>query len=378
MTIMEEMLPAESGTTQTDAPAAAAPPPVPFHELGDEGRREFLKTGRIAADKPADAATADQAEPGASTDAERKAASEPADHGKTKGKGLDKRKEQLRAEIEEMNALLRTRSEVKRQIEALDAKPQTDAKQDSSTPGAESPEQAAYERYASDPSAPDPEDFSDLRKWGAAMSAFVAEKVAEEKFGQLFDARAQESAAASEQQRELNEVAEIAEQRITADEAVVPDWRERMDPRFAAIPPSRLLPNGAKDSPQSFAKDQIMFESEHPAQLAVHYSDEANMANLMRMVNGRPTATPQSIMRDIAYQDASFRSPGSRAGSPAAAPAVKTFTKTPAPPAKLGTRPGTAGDPVEKVINGKGKFSEFMAAMDQKEGVTSSGYFRRS
>jgi hypothetical protein len=101
------------------------------------------------------------------------------------------------------------------------------------------------------------------------------------------------------------------------------------------------------------------------------------MAKLMRMSDGRPTATPQSIMRDIAYQDASFRSPGSRAGDQAAAPAVKTFTKVPNPPAKLGQRPGSASDPVEKVINGKGKFSDFMAAMDQKEGVTSSAYFRR-
>lgn len=276
-----------------------------------------------------------------------------------------------------MNALLRTRSEVKRQLDALETKPRPDAKEGSSPDGKATPEQNAYDRYAQDPAAPDPEDFSDLRQWGAAMSAFVAEKVAEEKFGQLFDARAQESAAASQQQHELTEAAEVAEQRITADEAVVPDWREKMDPRFAAIPPSRLLPNGAKDSPQSFAKDQIMFESEHPAQLAVFYSDEANMAKLMRMSNGRPTATPQSIMRDIAYQDASFRSPGSRAGAQAAAPAAKTFTKTPNPPTNLGRRPGTAGDPVEKVINGKGKFSEFMAAMDQKEGVTSSAYFRR-
>lgn len=375
---MEEMLPAvDSGTPQADAPAPAAPPPVPFHELGAEGRREFLKTGKIEkADQPADAATAAPAEPGASTDAERKAASEPADHGKKKGKGLDSRKQQLQAEIAEMNELLRTRAEVRRQLDALDAKPKQDAKEGSSPDGKVTPEQA-YAKYANDPGAPDPENFSDLREWGAAMSAFVAEKVAEEKFGQLFDARAQESAAASQQQQELTEAAEVAEQRITADEAVVPDWRERMDPRFAAIPPSRLLPAGAKDSPQSFAKDQIMFESEHPAQLAVFYSDEANMAKLMRMSNGRPTATPQSIMRDIAYQDASFRSPGSRAGAQAAAPAVKTFTKAPNPPTNLGRKPGTAGDPVEKVINGKGKFSDFMAAMDQKEGVVSSAYFRR-
>ena len=375
---MEEITPAESGTQQTDAPAPIAPPPVAFHELGDEGRREFLKTGKVSADATADAATADQAEPGASTDARRQAASETADHGKKKGKGLDARKQQLQTEIAEMNDLLRTRSEVRRQLDALDARPKQDAIADSSPRGKAQPEQAAYEKYANDPEAPDPEDFSDLRQWGAAMSVFVAEKVAEQKFGQLFDARAQQSAAASQQQHELNEVAEVAEQRITADEAVVPDWRDRMDPRFASIPPSRLLPEGANDSPQSFAKDQIMFESEHPAQLAVFYSDEANMAKLMRMSNGRSTATPQSIMREIAYQDASFRSPGNRVGSQAAASAAKTFTKTPAPPTSLGRRPGTAGDPVDKVINGKGKFSEFMAAMDQKEGVTSSGYFRRS
>lgn len=374
---MEAMTHVESNTATPDAPAPAAPPPVPFHELGKEGRREFLETGKITADKNADAATADQAAPGASTDAERQAASEPAEHGKKKGKGVVARNEQLKAEIAEMNELLRTRREVSRQLEALETKPKQDAKPGSSPDGVEQPEQAAYERYANDPGAPDPEDFSDLRKWGAAMSAFVAEKVAEEKFGQLFEARAQESAAVGEQQRELTQAAEVAEQRITADEAVVPDWRERMDPRFAAIPPSRLLPEGAKDSPQSFAKDQIMFESEHPAQLAVFYSDEGNMAKLMRMVNGRPTATPQSIMRDIAYQDASFRSPGSRAGAAAAAPAAKTFTKAPNPPANLGRKPGTSGDPVEKVINGKGKFSEFMAAMDQKEGVVSSAYFRR-
>lgn len=374
---MEEMTPAESGAPQTDATAPIAPPAVPFHELGDEGRREFLKTGKITADQTADAATADQATSGASTDADRKAASEPADHGKKKGKGLDSRKQQLQAEIAEMNELLRTRAEVRRQLDALDTKPKADANEGSSPTGQESPEQEAYERYANDPDAPDPENFSDLRKWGAAMSAFVAERIAKEQFGKLFEERAQQSAAASEQQHELTQAAETAEQRITADEAVVPDWRDRMDPRFAAIPPSRLLPNGAKDSPQSFAKDQIMFESEHPAQLAVFYSDENNMAKLMRMSNGRPTATPQSIMRDIAYQDASFRSSGTRAGAQAAAPAAKTFTKTPNPPTNLGRRPGSAGDPAEKVINGKGKFSDFMAAMDQKEGVTSSAYFRR-
>lgn len=303
--------------SQAATPTAAETPTASVlapQEMSDAQLTEFFAKGTrfdkepdapdtASADQPADSAPADAVDAAASTDAILETASETVKPEKAKkGKGVEARNVDLRAEIEENARLLRHRRELREQLEREpEPKPKQDAKPDSSTT-APAPAEEDFDKYANHPDFPDPEKFDDLKKWGAAAARFVATEVAKEQFEQMWGEREQKTAAESAQARELDAAISTAEDRAKADEARDPEWKAKLDPGYVRIAPLRMLPEGTTPNVMHFIKDQVMFESEHPCSLGVFMSsDEGKQwaASLTRM-------QPPQIIRAIAIKDASF------------------------------------------------------------------------
>lgn len=366
------LAPDPTTVTVTETPKSDAPPSVGFHALKGAERDAFLKDGTMPstppADQPADAATATPGEQAASTDATQKTASEPVDPAKKKGKGVKERTAELDAEIRELNDRLRIRAELSKQLAASEPKPKPDAKTDSSTTATSETPDDTYERLANHPDAPDPETYTDLKKWGVAMAHFVASQVAKEAASTVYAEREQAHGQQAAHTRELEAVAARAADRIDAEKAKDPTLPDRIHPDFRGLPPARVLPDGAAVGPHHYAKDLITFESEHPLQLSAFYSGSAEgIAEWQRLMQ----LSTSDIQREIAYRDVSFRSTQA-ASVPAAA--AKPFTKTPEPPAALGTKPAGVFD---KKKAAEGNFDAMWALLDAEDGTETRKSSRR-
>lgn len=358
----------------TAAPAAAEPKPVLSPaEMNDAQLSEFFAKGtRFEKDAPADDTTSDDtaadsspakpAEQVASTDASSKAAaSETAkpEHGK-KGKGLKARVEQLDQGNEglsqRLSAALRRRRELNDQLADAErepqSKPKADAKPASSPAAPDKPAEANWKRFRDLPGAPKIGEFTGedaLEDFVEAKAAFIAEKLAEEKFDRMFTDRQEKSHAEQEQHREFAEAATVAEERAKADEARHPQWREQLDPALAAIPPLRALPQGAKPNALNFIKDQVMFEAEHPVSLMVFLSSDEGKAWAAQLVK----LPPQRIVREIAIKDASFAASDDDETTPS------LVSKAPPPGETLGRKPSKPVDPL-KAAQESGNVEDFI------------------
>lgn len=343
------------------APASTEPTSAPVlspQEMNDGQLQEFFAKGTRfekddapadpSADQPADAAPADAVDPAASTDASSLTASETVTpEKKTRGKGLKSRVDQLAEENEglsqRLSAELRRRRELNEQLSSLETKPtpKADAKTDSS-PATPEPTEADFKRYLAMPGAPKAEQFDgDLDAYTAAMGTFIAKQISREQFDQMFSEREQQTRVQSEQMHELNEAITTAEKRAQADEARDPQWRDKLDPAFARIPPARLLEPGQKPNVMNFIKDQVMFESEHPCSLSVFLCSDEGKDWAKTLVGLRP----ERIVREIAIKDASF------GPSPDDDTTTSHVSAAPPPGPTLGRKPSAPVDPLKAAMD---------------------------
>lgn len=355
----------------TTKPATAETPVLSPQEMSESQLQEFLAKGTRfpKEDKPAepadgesktDANDADsstapaEGEKAAETAASPEAASETAKpEKKPKGKGLKARIEQIDQENVELertlSAALRRRRELTDQLarETAEQPPATPPKPDATTadssPAATAPTDADYKRIMALPGAPKAEQFDgDLDAYTAAVSAFVVKQVAKEQFDQMFNERQSQSAAEAEQLRELQEAFTAAEARAKADETRDPQWRDKLDPALAAIPPQRLLEPGQKPHAMHFIKDQVMFECEHPCSLLVFMSTPEGK----QWAFGLAKMHPQRIIREIALKDASFADAPDDHDKP-----PSHVSAAPPPGPTLGRKPSAPVDPLKHAID---------------------------
>lgn len=381
----------ESPRPDTTAPADTRPlepPAVGTHEMTREQRGEWLKTGKPPAEKHQDAVVSESStdnRPGervAPTGAEQKAASETAAADKTgKGKGIKQRNTELDAEIQELQQRLKTRREVMAQLEALERKPTTEqaGKKEAAATGkapAAQTTQKEYERILAMPDAPRAENYADLDEFAADMSAFVSKKVAEEAFKEMFEAREKQSRTAAATSERVSRLISSCEERFVADASEDPTLESKLNPSFTRIPALSLLDSKELEQvqrenpammPAMFIKEQIL-HAQHPLKLSAYFSTDEGEQHFGTMMD----MDPEAIVREVARLDAGLKASASSA-APAALP--KQFTKTPAPPTKVGAKPAGPHDPAAAAV-AAGDFDAFMAAMDAKEGKTSRRFGR--
>lgn len=337
----------EPTVTSISQPASLAGHLAP-QEMTSEQLRQWESDGKpiarepSSADTSADPAPAQPVEQVASTDASSSAASEPAKPEKRKGKGLEARKTAIDADIQDLNERLRIRAELRKQLDATEPKPKADATPDSSPTTADQPTEAEYKRYRSMPGAPKASEFEDLDDYAAAMGYFISSHVAKENFGKLFDERTQQSDAQFEQERRFESLATSAADLMDAERAADPEIINRIDPRWKALPPMSALPPGQAPTPAQFVKDRAVFHSRNPLKVseALTREDSAELKRLVRL-------SPDQIIREIAYLDASFPASQDEAEGSAPSPHV---SKAPAPSQTLGRKAAAAVDPLKKAI----------------------------
>ncbi len=129
---------------------------------------------------------------------------------------------------------------------------------------------------------------------------------------------------------------------MDAEKAADPEIIERIDPRWKALPPVASLPPGQVPSPAQFVKDRAVFHSRHPLKVseALTRDDSAELRRIVRL-------SPDQIIREIAYLDASFPASQDEAGGTLPSPHV---SKAPAPSQTLGRKAAAAVDPLKKAI----------------------------
>lgn len=360
----------ETTTTPDSQTSGADGPSKPFHELGRTERKAFLTKG----DNPKPKEQDDDADPSpapsgeqavATGDVKHAADSEPAKPEKKVKKPVDPRYEEILAdrhrERETADRERKRADSLERRLAELE-KPKPDALKDSS-PSADATE-PGWKKYLKMPGAPKAADFAgDLDEYSAAMSVFVAEQVAKETFEGQFSEKAKASEAEAASVKAIESAITQSETRINAEKAADPKIAERIHEKFKALTPARFIPDGQPVGPHHFAKDLIMFESEHPLNLSAFYSTDEGIAEFQQLM----TLDAEAIRRAIAYRDVSFRGKSSPVkGSP------KPFTKTPDPSPKVEKRSGAVTNGAEAAVN-SGDFRAFMREMDAQEGVTSRG-----
>jgi hypothetical protein len=133
--------------------------------------------------------------------------------------------------------------------------------------------------------------------------------------------------------RELETHATKFTERLTAADAEDPGFMDRVHPKLAGAKPISALAPGERPTFANFLAEQV-FRSEHPRDLMLHLSDEAEVQRLA-------TLPPDDVIRDLARFEARLG-----AASPAApAPSVAvSHAKPPIQP--LGSSPHAA-DPTE-------------------------------
>lgn len=305
---------AEPQTQNPNAPAAPAAPLLSPQEMSADQFDQFLKDGKVVekttdptpADQPADPAPAKPAEQAASTDASSSpdsASGKPQQ--KAKGKpGVKERNETLRAEIEENARLLRERRELREQLaRESNAKPtpKPDAPKDSSPAAKESPKER-WKRLAAEPDAPKIEQFDDsptgFQNYMAAMSEFISDKVSGETFERMFEQREAQSRSAMEHEHRAATEITRAEERLKAEEAKYPNWRDEVDPAFAAIPPARALENGQRPHFLNILKDEMLFgECENAIGLGLYASTDEGKAWAFSLRDLPEMAVRRAVMK---------------------------------------------------------------------------------
>lgn len=392
----------ETPGTETTKPAAT----LRMDELSDTQFEQSMLTGELPpreapakgaqdqAGKDAEAAAAKAAKPPASTDASSKADTESADSGKSKKlpgqkKNAIERAEEIEREAaageERLQKALARRRRVNEELADAEREPSPSKRADASREAAAPTDADKRKKYRELPDAPKPPKMDDFKgetalddymaavhAHSADMAEFIAEKLAGEKFEQLFDSRSKADQAAAAQDRQFIEKAERAEVRMQANLKADPEVLDRIPDRWKGLNPSdRRLP----DEPMTaahFVKDQVMFNADNPLLLSdwLCADDYRELTRIARL-------SPEGIIREIAIKDREFGAgDDTDAGDTAAADEAKPHprvSKAPAPTKTLPGKKAAAGvDPLKKAMD-EGDFDTFNALESERERASARG-----
>lgn len=339
--------------SQTQTPPEPKTPPtavdaaIQSNDLDAFNRAELdRRQGKVTeppADPSADAATAKPDAQAVSTETKSKPATESGEPGTKKGKlSAKERAAEVAAEVEELNKQLRLRAEVRRQLDAVEPKP----KQAEKTEPASTVKEPAYKKYQAMPDAPKSADFESLDDYAAAMGVFIADKIADEKFDAKYESRSKQDRESYQRDERFAAQVEEAGARIEAEAAADPEILSRIDDRWKGLSPSDRLAEGERLTPAHFVKDRVTFHSRHTLKLSEWLTADGSK-ELARIAQ----LSPDAIIRELAYKDASF---GDLAqDSPAAdAPRPSQVSKASKPAPTLGRKASHGQDDLTSAIQG--------------------------
>ena len=356
-------------TTPIEKPAQ--PAHLSLQEMSVDQVRQWEKTGDMIPREPvaekskaeidAEAAAAKPVDQAASRDA-KPAVPDTATVETKKGPGQKKsakeRAGEVDADIAELNSRLKIRAELKRELDALDRKPKQDAKGEPSSPAKAAATDPAWKKYLTMPGAPKAKDFDGenaLDEYAAAMGSFIAEQIADEKFGKLWDERTKASTQAADEDQAFGELVTHAVTRAEAEAEADPEILDRIDDRWKGLNPSNRL-GDQRLSPAHFVKDRVMFHSNHPLKLSELLTKD-NSKELARIAR----LSPDAIIREVAYLDASFGALSTETETDPPSPVSKAAP----PPATLGRKAAAAVDEESDALN-SGDFTKWNAIQDKK------------
>lgn len=329
--------------------------------LSDAQLDQFMLDGNLPdttqADTPAEAAAAQPVEQAASTDALSKAVTEPAAPEKGKRPGHKKNASERAAEIEReaSEAEERLAKALERRARAREAEREATREEprplkvenvaEAAAAGTKEAREAARKRFASMPDAPKADDYEGpdaLVNWATDLNIFIGEKIAEEKFGTLYDQR---SAAQREESARIEAFEQSAQEgfgRAAKEiEQLGEEVLDRIDPKMMALKPLHDLGPNERPTVAHFVKDQCLLKAKNPLQLLawVTANDNAELKRIGRL-------DPESIIRELAYQDAAFSAPSADPDQDTAGTRRHSrVSNAAAPSPTLGKRAAGAKDP---------------------------------
>lgn len=249
----------------------------------------------------------------------------------------------LQAALERRRKTREAREEAEREEPGKRAEKVAEA---AAAPGTKEAREAARKKFSAMPDAPKSKDYADLDDWATDLNIFIGEKIAEEKFGTLYDARTKADRADQERgaawQRAATEGFERASKELDAD----PELVNHIDPRLEALAPIHMTPP-EKITPAHYVKDRVMLKTHNPLNLLAWLSDN-DSAELRRIAR----LPPDQVVAELAYKDAEFDRLTTEADpEPAAgARAHARISKAPAPSRTLGKKPAQGVDPLKQAI----------------------------
>lgn len=363
---------------ETAASGDSAPRGDAFAGMPDADFDKFMLTGDMPeapadpaqADTHAEAAAAKPVDQAASTDAKEALAPE-AGKPESKAKKLPgqkksaaERADEIAEENERLDRELQRRRRLRDELERDEARGPKAGKPAEAAAADTAKKDPEWKKYRAMPDAPKSDDFDSLDDYAAAMTVFIADKRAEERFPQLYDERSKADRAMSEREAAFEHTLTETESRVSKELEADPEILDRIDPRWKALPPSERMPDGEKPTLLHWIKDQVTFKSQHTLKLSEKLTMNEN-AELRRLLAMRD---PERILRALAVMDASFDSPGDTAADSdeAADKRPSRVSKAPAPATTLGKKPAPGVDPVKKAI-AENDFDTFNALESQRE-----------
>lgn len=370
----------ESATPSKPGPTPSAH--LSPQEMSSDQLRQWELTGEAPArepnDQPADTTAdatskADQNTPEAAAGAkpEEQAASKPdasseavpgtakPERKKAPGQKLsaEERAKALDVENAQLQEKLRLRKALREELRAYDlpakgTDEKSGAKPAADTSTAKVGADPAWKKYQAMPDAPKMDEknpdgtfkYATLEEFSAATAHFIAEKIAAERFDQLYDERAGKERATVDRDREFVEMAEEALARTDAEIAADPEILDRIPDVWKGLNPSERLAPGEKLTRAHFVKDQVVFHSDRPLALS-----ELLCANDFAELNRICVLKPAQIIRELAKLETTLDPLDSRETARADKPA-STVSKAPPPATALGRKAAPGVDPLQKAI----------------------------
>lgn len=356
-------------------------------EMPEKGEPD-PKAGDKADD--AEAAAAEAVDSAASTDAKSKTGPEPVDptkkptkqgQKKTAGERATEIEREAEAEEQRLQAALERRRRAKDAADALDREEPPPAKRagkDAEAAAAAKDAVPVAKKYGEMPGAPkapsiDDPKFKDVGEFMAAlqdytveMGHFIAEKVAEERAGGVYDQRFKEQQEVSTRDQEFSARMADSMDRMSKELEADPEIIDRIPKKWRDLNPSDRRKADEPMTPAHFVKDQVMFNSTHSLKVSEALCKD-NFAELNRIARMRP----EQIIREIAILDHSFGPMAASADTSDEEPAAEAVahprvSKAAAPAKALGKKAAPGVDPLKKAI-AENDFETFNALESARE-----------
>lgn len=339
----------DANTAASSAAVTETVAPTPdLGSLSATQRDEWLRTGSVStpptSDESAASSTAPPVEQAASTDATPPPASEPGTPSKEPGKGVEKRKAQLSAEIQELQEQLRVRAQLRQELQNYDIAP---AKKD------EPPASSA---------APAIPKFPEFAQWvdlsGNANATYEDYIDARTDFRNAAHERIrQQHQQAQARQAETTERVTTYQQRMSQAEEADPEFWNKIRPEIKQLRPLAVLQPGEMPTMQTILAEGIV-RSELAPQLLLHLSEHPDEFSRLSKITD-----PFAIPKEIGKLEATLGSPVVPATVP---PPPKTVTDAPAPPPTLTPK---AQAPVDEALAAlhAGDFTRYRSVMNARE-----------